>query len=83
MVERFGPRLDKADFESLETSWSALGALLGALGALLGLSGAPLGPLLGHLGGHRSKKRAALICAAPRGPNKSPLGALLNFLKII
>ena len=58
-------------------SWDALGALLGALGAVLGPSGAPLGPLLGHLGGHRSKKRAVPISAPPWGPEKSPLGPLL------
>ena len=73
-------------------SWAALGALLGASGPLLGLSWASLGAVLGHLGallaaleallshlgGHRSKKRAALISVPRSGPETSPLGPLLG-----
>ena len=57
---------------------------MGALGAVLGPSGATLGPLLGHLGGHRSKKEGGFNLHQPVGARQiaswGPLGALLGAL---
>ena len=59
-------------------SWGSLEALLGGLGALLRLFGGVWEVSWGPLGGHRSKKGGAFMSVPPSGPERSPLGALLD-----